>query len=241
MNQFNWAKIKVLSILFILPFFFQNCGEYVSFETRTSGKAEIGNDASGETVSTNDDMIDIPGEEPVNINDIVVIPDPILIDDEDDQEESSNDDGEVAARPGNGNGNGNGNGRDRDDDDDDDDEQEVADNNDCCGSDDGEAQDEGEAPAETAQGDTHYICITEGPGNSRHVKFDSQHNLLYSDNSVPVSVCMSRNACESILTSTFNVQEAAERGYCKNGAPNQVSMKDAQISTILLNMQQASN
>lgn len=75
-----------------------------------------------------------------------------------------------------------------------------------------------------------YVCIVEGPGKSNKIGFQSS---LISQNGTPGDVCMTKQACLSIVSKAFAVKSAEKRGFCKNSNSNVFSMTDAQIQALV--------
>ncbi len=76
----------------------------------------------------------------------------------------------------------------------------------------------------------NYICILDGPGKAVHLGYTD--SSLVTDSTAVDSVCMSKLACTTLVSTKFKVQEAAFRGFCKN-ANHAIQLTDSQVSTIL--------
>lgn len=79
-------------------------------------------------------------------------------------------------------------------------------------------------------GDHGYVCVVAGSGKSHKIAFLSH---LQSKEGTPSEVCMSRVACEEIISQVFEVKGAAKRGFCPNKNPHVIEMSDAQIQELV--------
>lgn len=76
---------------------------------------------------------------------------------------------------------------------------------------------------------TRFICVLEGHGRSIHLGFAD--NKFVAKNATPLSVCMTKYACESLVTKKLVVKSAEKTGFCKlNGNPHVIHMNDAELS-----------
>ncbi len=83
------------------------------------------------------------------------------------------------------------------------------------------------------ESNSQVICILEGPGQSRHLAL-ADDDQLASQNATPQAICMSRPACEEMVSRKFKVKGTKATGYCKDkengGNPNVIKMSDEQIA-----------
>ena len=76
-------------------------------------------------------------------------------------------------------------------------------------------------------GELLYTCVLEGPGNSERVAL--VEFSLDSQRATPSQVCMSRAACEQIISQVFSVKKAKRsRGQCQ-GNRHMVRLTDEMV------------
>ncbi len=75
------------------------------------------------------------------------------------------------------------------------------------------------------------VCILEGPGKSQRVALINDQ--IVSNNSTPKSVCMTALACRRIVDDKFTVVSLEKRGFCKNNSAHSILLTDAQVRTLI--------
>lgn len=75
-----------------------------------------------------------------------------------------------------------------------------------------------------------YVCVLEGRGKS--VRLGQSSAGLSGDTSTVNDICMSKKACEEVVSKAFAVKGAEKRGYCgeNNGREDIVKMSDAEVN-----------
>ncbi|MGE0764212.1 MAG: hypothetical protein AB7N80_13100 [Bdellovibrionales bacterium] len=91
-----------------------------------------------------------------------------------------------------------------------------------------EGEDGGEGEAEEVRG--QYICILAGPGQS--VRLGIIDGALLQNGRTPNTVCMSKSACEQIVSQKFSVKAAKRSGVCRNN-PHVQHLNNAQLQTLV--------
>lgn len=73
-----------------------------------------------------------------------------------------------------------------------------------------------------------YVCVLDGPGKSIRLGLSSAG---LSDNTSTVNdICMSKRACEEVVSKAYTVKSAEKRGYCgDSNRADIVQMSDAQV------------
>lgn len=76
-----------------------------------------------------------------------------------------------------------------------------------------------------------YVCVLEGEGRGKSIRLGQSSEGLSSDTATVNDICMSKKACESVVSKAFSVKGAEKRGYCGDGNNRQdiVRMSDAQV------------
>lgn len=82
-----------------------------------------------------------------------------------------------------------------------------------------------------ADGDGLYVCVLAGPGDS--IKVGLVDSRLVGKVATPNDVCMSKNACNNIISQFFRVKGPAFRGFCPDKNPHVSHLTDAQIQTLI--------
>ena len=93
--------------------------------------------------------------------------------------------------------------------------------------DDDDDGDDGDDTADDDEGEHKYICILDGPGKS--VRLGFLNDQLSPNGRTPQTICMSKSACEDLVSEKFDVKEAARRGFCPDKNPHVIPMSDAEL------------
>lgn len=91
--------------------------------------------------------------------------------------------------------------------------------------------DEDQDETSVEDGEGLYICILEGPGKS--VRLGYVDGVLTENGHTPDTVCMSRMACEQIISQRFIVKGAERRGYCPDKNPHVYQFSDTELQSLI--------
>ncbi len=75
-----------------------------------------------------------------------------------------------------------------------------------------------------------YKCILEGPGKSKNLGVVNIE--LFKNGNTPDTVCMSKSACEEIVSQKFSVKEAKFAGFCGKN-PHTVQLSDERLQELV--------
>ncbi len=84
-----------------------------------------------------------------------------------------------------------------------------------------------------SSGDGEYICVLEGAGKSARLGFID--NALKEHGKTPHVVCMSKEACENIVSRKFAVKSAERRGFCPHKNKHVIAIDDEQMEKMIGN------
>jgi hypothetical protein len=82
----------------------------------------------------------------------------------------------------------------------------------------------------------NYICVLEGQGNSVKVGFEQQG--AQTADKTALDVCMTEQACLTIVSQHFPVKTAIKRDFCPNKKANVVSFSDDKLQELINQLNQ---
>ncbi|MCB0363297.1 MAG: hypothetical protein KDD35_11270 [Bdellovibrionales bacterium] len=88
-----------------------------------------------------------------------------------------------------------------------------------------------EEESDNPRGRDGFICVLDGPGKS--VRLGLIDNVLSQNDQTPRTVCLSKFACEELVSEKFYVKAAEPRGYCPDKNPHVISLTDEQIVDLI--------
>lgn len=95
----------------------------------------------------------------------------------------------------------------------------------------GSADDRSNQEVVSDESDRHFRCTLAGFGQSNHLILANSN--LASETGVPRSICMTKYACEKIVSKSFKVKSADYAVQCEKGLAGTVQLSDFEIEKLM--------